>query len=640
MAQGTFFDQRFLGRYAGSIMSDPATALIELVANSWDAFSTEVRIRWPEKGSDTAFSITDNGFGMSRSEFESRWRTLDYDRISNQGKRVLPPQELSHLPPRTVYGRNGRGRHAAFLFSSPYEVRTWKDGRETIFRVSQTIDTPIHIAVVAEKECQPGHGTEVRALSFEAVGLSAQKAREVLGSRFLTDPNFKVYINGAPVSFDDIPPGALRELSVIVPELGTARVLVIDSQRVDRSTRQHGVAWHVNNRLVGECHWRTSDYERILDGRRSEAKRYTFIVLADFLADAVLPDWSDFDPANENWKTTRSEVQDHIRNALADFNASQRSEVKEEVRERHRGQVSQLAPLSRERWNNFVDQVVDNCPSIRGAELDQVAGLLAKLERANSRYALIGQLDNLSSGALDTLHQILTAWTVSLAKETLDEISTRLKLIQELDKKFKDPNTDEVQDLQPLFEKALWIFGPEFETMEFTSNRGMTEVISKIFGGSAKGSLNRPDFVVLPESTVGLYSRPSYDGEHEAIGVGALVVVELKKPGVPIGDEQKAQAWKYVKELLQKRMIDDGTKVTCFVLGDSLRKFEGEIDTKGKNVTIHPIIYNNFIMRAERRMLNLYRRLQDAPFLKEHGVDADAFTKAEPPKQTVLFEAS
>jgi len=35
--QGSLFESRFLGRYAGAIMSDPTTALVELVANAWDA---------------------------------------------------------------------------------------------------------------------------------------------------------------------------------------------------------------------------------------------------------------------------------------------------------------------------------------------------------------------------------------------------------------------------------------------------------------------------------------------------------------------------------------------------------------------------------------------------------------------------
>lgn len=68
------------------------------------------------------------------------------------------------------------------------------------------------------------------------------------------------------------------------------------------------------------------------------------------------------------------------------------------------------------------------------------------------------------------------------AKLALDEIQTRLKLIAELDAKLHDETMDEVADLQPLFERSLWVFGPEFESLEFTSNRGMTTVINKIFG--------------------------------------------------------------------------------------------------------------------------------------------------------------
>jgi hypothetical protein len=39
-----YFDERFLESYAGSIITDPATAIVELVANCWDAYATEVSI--------------------------------------------------------------------------------------------------------------------------------------------------------------------------------------------------------------------------------------------------------------------------------------------------------------------------------------------------------------------------------------------------------------------------------------------------------------------------------------------------------------------------------------------------------------------------------------------------------------------
>lgn len=54
------------------------------------------------------------------------------------------------------------------------------------------------------------------------------------------------------------------------------------------------------------------------------------------------------------------------------------------------------------------------------------------------------------------------------------------------------------------------------------------------------------------------------------------------------------------------------------------------------NVTIRPMGYNVFIKRAEARMLGLRDKLRDAPFLKEQGVDGDAFVTPQPARQGSL----
>jgi hypothetical protein len=276
-----------------------------------------------------------------------------------------------------------------------------------------------------------------------------------------------------------------------------------------------------------------------------------------------------------------------------------------------------LPPAGRDRWNEFVDKVVDDCPSITTREVEQVAGILAKLELSTSRYGLIHKLHEMPSGDLDQLNQILADWTVRTAKIALDEIQTRLKLIEELDRKLRDESMDEVGDLQPLFERSLWVFGPEFESIEFTSNRGMTEVIQRLFGATMTGSRNRPDFVIVPEGSVGFYSRDAYDSGHEVGGVARLVVAEIKKVGVTIGMDQKQQAWKYVSELLRKGLLDETTEVTCFVLGSRVDPTEiGESTHNNGRVKVLPMAYDVFIRRAERRMLGLREKLRDAPFMQ------------------------
>lgn len=634
---GLFFDNRFMERHAGSIIQDPAIAIVELVANAWDAWATRVDIVWPETGNDCHFEIEDNGKGMSEDQFRLRWRTLDYDRVRTQGKLSVPPPELSGLQPREPYGRNGKGRHAAFRFGEAYMVRTWRDGSEVIFDVRRSATQPFQIERISMREEVQGHGTVISSIKSTPVGMSAENAREVIGTRFLADPNFTVTMNGTRITFDDVPEHQLRTVDIDVSGYGVAHLVIIDTQKADRTTRHHGIAWRVNNRLVGTPGWVGFDQERVLDGRSSEAKRFIFIVRADFLGDDVLPDWSGFWPNNAGWLAAQAAVHAKIREYLNEVNADRRRDAKETVRENLGATVSKLPPVSRDRWNEFVDQVVDSCPSMSIDTVEQVAGVLANLELATSKYALIAKLHDMRPGDFDELYAILADWTVRTAKLALDEIQTRLKLIAELEAKLHDETMDEVADLQPLFERSLWVFGPEFESLEFTSNRGMTTVINKIFGKKQKGSLHRPDFAMLPDGSVGFYSRDSHDLGGEVDGVARLVITEIKKPGVIIGGKEKNQPWRYVEELLGKGLLTDAATVTCYVLGSQIKSTEAGIDTKQDGrVTIIPMTYATFVKRAEKRMLGLRDKLTGAPFLQTQGLDADAFLTPQHPRQIGL----
>ncbi len=467
--QGPLFEERFLGRYAGSIMSDPTIALVELVANAWDAYATTVDIQWPDRDTATPFRIEDNGIGMTPAEFEVRWRTLDYDRVLHQGLLVQPPPGLTGLP-RPVYGRNGKGRLAAFLFSSPYRVRTWRDGKEATYLVSQGRVNPIEFQLEGIREGIAGHGTEVSGAHVVPPVLTPHDARSVLSTRFLTNPAFRVSVNSILVTFSDVPGDCLEQFDITVPAYGDVHVMVIDSHRTDRSSKQHGIAWWVNRRLVGQCGWRASDHEKIVDGRTELARRFTFIVQADFLASAVEPDWSDFRSEDPAWRATEPLVQEAIHEVISDFTKERRAKTKETVSTAHRNRVSTLTVLSRDRWMRFLDQIVEQCPNLSETQVDQVMGLLANMEAADSQYELLEKLHGLQSGNIDDLNEILTRWTVSTAKLVLDEVERRLRIIEEVRARTSNHETEEVQDLQPLFARALWIFGPQFESIEFTSN--------------------------------------------------------------------------------------------------------------------------------------------------------------------------
>ena len=98
--------------------------------------------------------------------------------------------------------------------------------------------------------------------------------------------------------------------------------------------------------------------------------------------------------------------------------------------------------------------------------------------------------------------------------------------------------------------------------------------------------------------------------------MGHLVIVDLKTTRLSLGSKEKEQIWKYVKELKKKGHIQPETRVDGFILGDQIESGEGGTRTEDNDkVKIQPLLYGIILNRAEQRLLKLYERVKDAPFL-------------------------
>lgn len=620
MEQACLFGPNFLEKLVGKpILHDPKVAIVELVANAWDAGASEVVITWPSRENEQFFSIEDNGCGMTEKEFNSRWRTLAYDRIGTQGDNVLVNNKA-----RTVFGKNGIGRFAGFCFGESYFVTSNKENQQIEYQIKPgSGESPFSLVKHSPKTVREHSGTKVFVREKSSVRISEADVRSEIGMRFLTDPSFNCIVNGVTVNFSHIPEENIARHSIPLESGHEIEIIIIDTNDADKTTKQHGIAWHVNGRLVGEADWKSYGFDEIIDGRSSEAKRHTFIVNVDFLSntDAVKKDWTGFNKTTE-FEETRTKVYEFVKAHILGQTKQKRENVFSNVRKAHEGALSKLTPLRVERWEDFVTEIQSECTNLNEKDLLKLSGILIKMEQSDTKYSLISKLHELEPNQIDSLHNILADWTVDLAKEVLDELQVRLKLLDELREKVLDVNTKEVQELQPLFHQGLWIFGPEFESIEFTSNEGMTKVIQTLFNSKVTGSRNRPDFAILPDSSVGSYSYHKYDNDGGEIGIDRLVIVELKKPGVPISTDEKGQCWRYVSELLRKGLISQDTKVTCFVLGSEIDPYEREARKENNDrCTIQPLDYQVVIARAKSRLLKLYDRVKGAPFLEEQRRD-------------------
>ncbi|MFQ6603358.1 ATP-binding protein [Flavobacterium sp. C3NV] len=85
------------------------TAINELIKNAHDAYADKFDIDFFRK--DNLLILRDDGLGMTKDEFETRWLTIGTESKFVNNKTLLPPKD-SHKPLRPVMGEKGIGRLA------------------------------------------------------------------------------------------------------------------------------------------------------------------------------------------------------------------------------------------------------------------------------------------------------------------------------------------------------------------------------------------------------------------------------------------------------------------------------------------------------------------------------------------------
>lgn len=85
------------------------TAINELFKNAHDAYADNVDVDYIRK--EKLLVLRDNGLGMTKDEFESRWLTLGTESKLQNSKTSLPPVD-SNKEPRPIMGEKGIGRLA------------------------------------------------------------------------------------------------------------------------------------------------------------------------------------------------------------------------------------------------------------------------------------------------------------------------------------------------------------------------------------------------------------------------------------------------------------------------------------------------------------------------------------------------
>lgn len=624
--QKTLFEENYLIRTLGALANRPDIALTELVANASDAGASEANITIP-KSEGELLIVEDDGTGMTPDEFYSRWMRLGYNRIKHQGKDVIFPK--GHHGQRRAYGRNGIGRHGLLCFNDEYKVITCAGGKQSEFIIkTSSDDSPF---VIKKESITPKNGNGTR-LEVEVIRNlpDYRLILDTISSRFLHDPQFSVSVNKHIATLETHPNVIKKEIIQISKEI-TLDVSLIDTMVPHKKILYQGIAFWQDKRLVGDPSWILGK-SSVIDGRTRFGKQYVVIVKTDDLGDFIKEDWTGF-IKHEKMDLVYKELVDIIDQWFKEIAKGHLSEIQDEVQKQFGTRIAQLSPLGRYDVNEFVTQIAETTYALQQGAKSKIIEAFINLEGSRNGRELLQKISFLSEDDVSGLNRLLDQWTVKDALCVLDEIDLRLTVIEAIRKLSSDKDVDELRVLHPLITEARWVFGPEFDSPEYTSNKTLQTATKEIFDieieeGYFENPRNRPDLVVLGDSTVSVTGTEDFSHESGLSELKRVLIIEIKRGGFEIKRRERDQGLHYTEDFTACKSIIGSPYVTTFVVGERISEKIQPTQTIKNELGIERGIvrvttYSQLVDTAERRLF----RLRDSLHGRYDGVAGMALAK-------------
>ncbi|HIG6779116.1 ATP-binding protein [Klebsiella pneumoniae] len=190
-----------LGHLGINLYSNVAAVITETVANAWDADASEVHI----KLTPDEITISDDGFGMTINDMNSKYLTVGYQKRNNKDQLLTPKGRLP-------MGRKGIGKLSLFSIAKTVIVESIKDGEQhglimEVPAIEHAIKSgagryypePLDATQVTVSQ---GTLVTLRDLNRSRIPATASALRKKLARRFsiIGSNDFKVYVDGVEVT--------------------------------------------------------------------------------------------------------------------------------------------------------------------------------------------------------------------------------------------------------------------------------------------------------------------------------------------------------------------------------------------------------------------------------------------------------
>ncbi|WP_257942328.1 ATP-binding protein [Campylobacter lari] len=599
-----------------NLYSNLPAVLSEIVANSWDADATEVKMNIYDTDK---IEIIDNGFGMNKDDINEKFLNVGYKKRADNFTKTPSG--------RKVMGRKGIGKLSLFSIANKITVISKKKDDITnafimdIDDIKKAIDeegvyepTPLdNNSLPMQIECQ---GTVIILEKLKRERIKYNNIRMNLARRFsiIDNSNFKVVVNGKEIGIEER--NYFKKLDYIwyfgesskkflnLCKEGTQSTLL--QNNIDDSYSISG--WIGNAEDSGLLQEEDGDENLnkisiLVRGKLAQEDilaefriggLYTKFLIGEICAD-FLDDDNLEDIATSNRQKLKEDDQRYI--LLKEFLrkqlgiiSNQRQKFKEEMGVK---EAQKYEPIKK--WYDSLDRNLKKQADKLFGKINQIAkeekdkitlmkqGVLA-FENMKIRNAL-DSLNEISDDNLEKFLEIFDYYRDIEAGVYYTITSERLKIIQSLKEKMQ--NNEKERILQEHIFDNLWLLDPSWE--RGTENAQMEEVIQL---------LAQDDSDDIKKGRIDIHYRKTA-GEH--------LIIELKRANVNITFSQiTGQLGKYkmaLKNKLKQINRENETIECIFICGKIPKEWE-DLDTKKedqdalKSKRIKLLTYDELIIQS------------------------------------------
>lgn len=187
-----------------NLYSNAVAVISEVIANSWDADATEVRIN-TAKDDDCFLTISDNGSGMDIDDINEKFLCVGYQKREKEHN--------SEKFGRPFMGRKGIGKLSLFSIAEEIEVQSCKNGQKNGFildineidKIIKEKKSEYSPREIDEKNISINNGTLIRLRrprkNFKRLD---ERLKTKIARRFsVFSETFKVFVDDEEVTFED-----------------------------------------------------------------------------------------------------------------------------------------------------------------------------------------------------------------------------------------------------------------------------------------------------------------------------------------------------------------------------------------------------------------------------------------------------